>query len=81
LGGGPANALSVWAEFEPLLGELLGRPVATAGLSDWRAGDQLVFVADNSKAKRDFDWEPQIGVRDGIGRLVDWVRSNRELFV
>jgi CDP-paratose 2-epimerase len=80
LGGGLANTLSVWAEFGPLLGELLGRPVATAGLSDWRAGDQLVFVTDNGKAKRDFGWEPQIGVRDGIGRLVDWVRANRELF-
>ena len=81
LGGGPINTLSVWAEFGPLLGELLGRPVKPAGSGDWRAGDQLVFVTDISKARQDFGWAPQIGVRDGIGRLVEWVQANRGLFV
>ena len=78
LGGGPDNTLSVWAEFGPLLDELFGGDAIPVQFSDWRPGDQPVFVADVSKAKRDFGWMPQVSVRDGIGRLVEWVKSNRE---
>jgi CDP-paratose 2-epimerase len=80
LGGGPANTLSIWAEFGPLLQELTGREVVPAAWRDWRPGDQPVFVADVSKARREFDWAPQVSVRDGIARLVAWVRANPELF-
>jgi len=80
LGGGPANTLSIWAEFGPLLGELTGREVVPAAWNDWRPGDQPVFVADVSKAQREFGWAPQVSVRDGIARLVAWVKANPELF-
>ena len=80
LGGGSANTLSIWAEFGPLLKELTGREVVPATWRDWRPGDQPVFVADVSKARREFGWEPQVSVRDGIARLVEWVRANPELF-
>lgn len=80
LGGGPANTLSIWAEFGPLLTELAGHPVTPAGFSDWRPGDQPVFVADVSKALREFGWAPQVSVRAGITRLAEWVRENRPLF-
>lgn len=80
LGGGPANTLSIWAEFGPLLGELLGRQIRPVAYRDWRPGDQPVFIADVRKAAREFGWAPQIGVREGIARLVEWVQANRELF-
>ncbi len=80
LGGGPANTLSIWAEFGPLLSELVGRRIEPAAYRDWRPGDQPVFIADISKAAREFGWAPQVGVREGISRLVDWVRANRGLF-
>ena len=80
LGGGPANTLSIWAEFGPLLTELTGREVVPAAWRDWRPGDQPVFVADVNKARREFGWAPQVSVRDGIARLVEWVRANPELF-
>jgi CDP-paratose 2-epimerase len=80
LGGGPANTLSIWGEFGPLLKELTGREVVPAAWRDWRPGDQPVFVADVSKARREFGWAPQVSVRDGIARLVEWVKGNRELF-
>ncbi len=80
LGGGPANTLSVWAEFGPLLSELIGHEVVPAAYRDWRPGDQPVFIADIRKAAADFGWRPRIGVREGITRLVEWVRANRELF-
>ncbi len=80
LGGGPDNTVSVWAEFGPLLGELLGRAAIPAQFSSWRPGDQPVFIADVGKAKREFGWAPQINVHEGVARLVGWVTSNRELF-
>jgi len=80
LGGGPANTLSIWGEFGPLLKELTGREVVPAAWRDWRPGDQPVFVADVSKARREFGWAPQVNVRDGIARLVEWVKANPELF-
>lgn len=80
LGGGPANTLSIWAEFGPLLSELVGYQVVPAAYRDWRPGDQPVFIADIRKAEREFGWSPQIGVREGIERLVAWVRANRDLF-
>jgi len=80
LGGGPDNTLAIWTEFGPLLSELLGKPVVPAGFSDWRPGDQPVFVADIDKARRQFGWAPRVGVREGITRLFAWVQANRELF-
>lgn len=75
IGGGHMNAISVWHEFRPILEELFGRKIA-ASFQKMRPGDQPIFVADVRKAKRDFGWEPQIQVRDGIRQLHQWVTEN-----
>jgi CDP-paratose 2-epimerase len=79
LGGGPNNILSVWHEFGPLLGELLGEPIPVAR-SDWRPGDQRIFVADIRKAAVELGWKPQISVTSGIRDLFSWVQQNINLF-
>lgn len=79
IGGGPGNAMSIWAEFGPLLENLLGHPIPVAR-GDWRPGDQKVFIADIRKAERDLGWKPKIGVREGVTRLFDWVQANRAMF-
>ena len=79
LGGGSANTLSIWTEFGPLLEELVGHPIVI-GRGDWRPGDQRVFVADVRKAERELGWTPQVGVEEGIRKLFEWVRENRDLF-
>jgi CDP-paratose 2-epimerase len=79
IGGGPENVLSVWAEFGPLLKNLLGKPLQVER-SDWRPGDQRIYVSDISKAQRVLGWKPKTSVQAGIERLVDWVKANRELF-
>lgn len=79
IGGGPGNAMSIWAEFGPLLESLLGRSIPVAR-GDWRPGDQKVFIADIRKAERDLGWKPKIGVREGVTRLFDWVQANRAMF-
>lgn len=79
IGGGPSNAMSIWAEFGPLLESLLGRSIPVAR-GDWRPGDQKVFIADIRKAERDLGWKPKIGVWEGVTRLFDWVQANRAMF-
>jgi CDP-paratose 2-epimerase len=79
MGGGPGNVLAVWAEFGPLLEKLLGKKIEVVR-ADWRPGDQRVFYADFSKAKRELGWSPKIGLEDGIERLFNWVKENKNLF-
>ncbi|MGB8980366.1 MAG: GDP-mannose 4,6-dehydratase [Anaerolineales bacterium] len=79
MGGGTRNVLAIWAEFGPILEKLLGRKIEVAR-ADWRPGDQRVFYADYSKAKRELDWEPKIDLEEGIEALFEWVNANQDLF-
>lgn len=77
LGGGPANTISL-RDLLGLLSELRGEKVPVS-YDDWRPGDQPVYVSDIRKARDDFGWTPQVGWRDGVDRLYEWVRENRDL--
>jgi CDP-paratose 2-epimerase len=79
LGGGPDNVMSIWAEFQPRLGNLLGAPIPVAR-GDWRPGDQRVFYADIRKAEKELDWKPKVNVAAGVQRLFEWVKENKDLF-
>lgn len=79
IGGGPSRALSVWAEFGPMLERLLGHAVPVT-YQDWRPGDQKIYISDISQASRDLDWTPKVDVEDGVGRMVGWIRDHRDLF-
>lgn len=78
IGGGPANTLSL-LELVAMLEERYGRKLNPPH-ADWRPGDQRVFVADIRKAERLLDWRPRVAIRDGVDKLIDWVRTNRSLF-
>lgn len=77
LGGGPENAISL-LDLLGHIGAIRGEEVPVR-YDDWRPGDQPVYVSDIGKAQTEFGWEPVVGWRDGVGRLVDWVRENRDL--
>jgi CDP-paratose 2-epimerase len=79
IGGGAGSSISVWSEFGPLLERLLEREIPVTR-ADWRPGDQRIYVSDVAKAGRELGWQPRVGVEEGIGRLVEWVRENRNLF-
>jgi CDP-paratose 2-epimerase len=79
IGGGPDNVMSIWAEFEPKLEQLLGESIEVAR-ADWRPGDQRVFYADIRKAEQELGWKPRIGLEEGLRKLFGWVKENRELF-
>jgi CDP-paratose 2-epimerase len=79
IGGGPNNSLAIWAEFGPLLEKITGRKVAVT-YGDWRPGDQPVYISAIEKAAAELGWRPQVGVEEGMGRLVAWVRANETAF-
>jgi CDP-paratose 2-epimerase len=79
IGGGRQNTISVWQEFQPMLEKLLGREIPTTR-SDWRPGDQPVFISDIRKAEKLLDWSPKISAEEGISRLFAWVQDNLSLF-
>ena len=79
VGGGPRYTLSVWAEFGPILNQLHGKEIPVAW-SDWRPGDQRVYVSDIRKIGAELGWQPRVGVAQGIERLYHWVEENIDLF-
>jgi CDP-paratose 2-epimerase len=80
IGGGPANAISVWWEFKQIAEAVLGHPVPDPAFVPVRPGDQPVFVSDTAKAARDFGWAPAVSVPEGIRRLAARVTEHRALF-
>jgi len=80
IGGGMENTISIWWEFKPLLEDVLQRQIDDPPFAAWRPGDQPVFVADTTKAQRDFGWAPRVSVREGLRRLAVWVGEHRSFF-
>lgn len=79
VGGGPDFTLSIWAECGPMLEKMLGRKIPVKR-GPVRPGDQMVYISDIRKAKKDLGWQPKIGVEQGAKELVEWVKTHRELF-
>ncbi len=79
IGGGPANTMSIWWEFGPLLESLLGHKIPVEH-ADWRPGDQHIYVSDIRKAGRLLGWQPKTSVEEGVRHLFEWVKSNIDLF-
>jgi len=73
IGGGVRNAVSVHRVIERLM-EVTGRrvPVET---SQWRPGDQRIYVSDTRKAGEHLGWTPATGWQTGLERLVEWLDS------
>src|SRR6266852_4871064 len=74
IGGGPANAVSIWTELQPRLEQLAGLSLQ-AKMENWRPGDQPVYVSDTRRAARDFGWQPRVGLDEGLRRLWQWART------
>jgi CDP-paratose 2-epimerase len=79
VGGGAKNVISVWEEFAPILEKRVGHSLQVER-SDWRPGDQRIYVSDIRKAQKELGWSPKVGVEEGIQKLHDWVRNNIQLF-
>lgn len=73
IGGGMANSLSLLELFNLLENELDIKMTHTK--LPWRISDQKVYVADIYKAKNTFGWMPKIDSKQGVNKMVEWVKS------
>jgi CDP-paratose 2-epimerase len=76
IGGGIKNTMSLL--------ELLNM-LKTLGLNPncrsdkWRPADQKVYISNIKKAK-EFGWAPKITPKEGVKKLLNWVKENKRLF-
>ncbi len=75
LGGGSGNSVSL-LEVLREIESITGRPLKTS-FGDWRAGDQLFFVADTQKLQKRLGWQSRIRWRSGLRHLAEWLAENR----
>jgi CDP-paratose 2-epimerase len=77
IGGGVSNTLSL-LELLALLEVNQCEPPSITW-SDWRPGDQKVFVCDTKKANDLMGWQSTTSVESGLATLIDWTRRHKAL--
>jgi len=75
MGGGSENTLSL-LELVEILDELQPSTLPLQ-FGDVRPGDQPVYIANATKARRELEWSPTMKPASGISRLHGWVKANR----
>ena len=78
MGGGEDNTISL-LEFIDQLPVLTGKKPKIS-FSNWRPSDQKVYISDIRKAKHVLKWKPTVRIHDGLQRLADWIKQNKEIF-
>lgn len=77
VGGGPAFTLSL-NELIQILEKRFGREIDRQ-TSDWRPGDQKVYVSDISRVSEDLEWMPTTDIQKGIDAMAVWIENNRDI--
>lgn len=78
VGGGSDNTLSL-LELLSNLKVKLNKNIQY-NFSEWRPGDQKIYVSDIKKIKYDINWNPKINVDTGLTIMLDWIIKNKEVF-
>jgi len=79
IGGGKKTMISL-VECINLIDELSGKKSDIRFEKD-RFGDLRYFVSDISKAKKELKWEPSVLPKEGVERLIAWIKENENLFI
>ena len=74
IGGGRRYSVSL-IELLPLL-ERECKAVAKIRFSQWRPGDQRVYITDYSMAGQDFGWKPTTPIGRGLNNLHQWMTTS-----
>ncbi|MBI5134441.1 MAG: GDP-mannose 4,6-dehydratase [Candidatus Taylorbacteria bacterium] len=77
VGGGPKESTSLLA-FLAYLEKISGNKIPLK-FSDWRPGDQPVYISDISKVKKDLGWKPATKKEKGFTELYEWALKNKEV--
>lgn len=78
VGGGPNNKMSL-LELIEILKDSTGK-ISPISFDKWRPSDQKVYISNISKAALELGWKPDVGPKDGVTKLAEWVKGNKEIF-
>jgi len=78
IGGGEDYAISL-IECIDLIGEILGK-TPEVKFEKGRHGDLLYFICDTAKAEKILKWKPEVPPKEGITRLLEWIKKEQDLF-
>lgn len=78
MGGGVSNTLSL-LELISIL-EVCTKKKIKIKFADWRKFDQKVYVSSINKAKKMLGWKPTVTPKEGVKKIVDWLKDNPDLF-
>ena len=78
IGGGVKNQMSL-LELVSMLEDKLKKKIKI-NYTNWRPGDQKIYVSDISKAKNLLGWKPKVSKEEGVNKLIEWVQENKEIF-
>ena len=74
VGGGTQTAISL-LECIDILKDINGKAPEVRFAPD-RHGDLRYFICDITKAKRDLNWSPKVMPKEGIEKLIAWIKEN-----
>ncbi len=79
LGGGEENMISLLESID-LIAETAGRKSETR-FEPERRGDLRYFVSDARAFRRATGWAPTVRPKEGIRKLIEWIKNHEELFI
>ncbi len=74
IGGGYKNKISI-NNLISILEKKLNKKIKVKYYKE-RKGDQKVFISNNNKAKKDFNWYPKTNFDNGLNRTIEWIKDN-----
>ena len=79
IGGGIDNSLSLLELLNILKAEL--NIEINYKFFDWRPSDQKIYISNIRKVEEALQWSPKVNPIEGIRKLIEWVKKNKNLFI
>lgn len=78
IGGGPENTASLLEFIDEL--KKITKKENHIRFDDWRPSDQKVYISDTTKVSKKLNWHPKISPKEGIRKIIEWVKDNKKIF-
>jgi len=75
-GGGVESSASL-QELTTICQEITGKTIPIKSVAENRAADIRLYVTDNTKVTALTGWKPELGIRDIVTDITQWLDENR----
>lgn len=79
IGGGIKSSISLLECINLIEAIIKDRPIVK--FAPERYADLRYFICDISRAKNQLGWQPKILPREGVAKLIDWLKKNRNVLI